>query len=375
MSSSLSAYFHQQQASEPVSTSKGIAMSDDTRLPYQSNQWISTNYQYPPKEQILYPQNNMSVFQGGFADPVRFVLSAGENIGVNLRECYFSYKIRVVDPTGSGSTYLTKSVGNTGTLASVSGLSYSNGGLVCGSAPSSYSSTLCSMLYLRNSCAPFQKFEIKDITSNKTVESIMKPALLCEAMLSGQPPTFWDAGAGKPECDEYACQVHTFRDPKYYWAKTATAPAKCSSTFSTGDMTPSQLIPILTPESSSTATTRFMTDVQRQQTLLFPSTNTCSLNDGTSIKFFPISDFWNANETVPTRWMPLEFTFYLDTYTNAFCDVQSYLNNATNTTWTQSSYAAQFEIYDCFFHIMKYTLQPTEVPRMVSMMTTGIEIP
>ena len=122
---------------------------------------------------------------------------------------------------------------------------------------------------------------------------------------------------------------------------------------------------------------RMMPEVKRQQTLMFPSDNTCSTNDGSPIRFCPISDLWNNGLQLATRWTPIELDFYLDNYANAFVDINSTLTTKSATCWTQGTpNGLRFEIYDPHLVIRKYKLQTPVIPRFTKMLgSSGIEIP
>ena len=59
------------------------------------------------------------------------------------------------------------------TYCQVAGLNPATGKLVSESSASN--ATTVNMVYLKNSCAPFRLFEIKDRQSQKKIESVINP--------------------------------------------------------------------------------------------------------------------------------------------------------------------------------------------------------
>jgi hypothetical protein len=360
----LTKYFENQKGNVPIATNKGIQFSNDTTLPYQTPRWQGSNYLFH-REQIIYPANNIVVFTGGVSDPIRFSVSTSDNIVTPLNEMKFSFKIRI---RTSPTTLLTKLDAANKTYCSVTNLNASNGALVSGTS-SSTSSTV-SAIYLRNSCAPFKLFEIKDRTSGKLISSIQYPGLYAQAMLSGSSPFFYDASAGLPEAMDYASSVHTFRDPAWYWQPVTTASGSYYSV-----PTPTAM-PLLFPEAGA-GSTRTMVEVQKQQMSLFPSDQTASYDDGSDVYFIPIDHLLQTPMKLPTRWCPLLFEFTLDQYANAIVDVLSTYNSTNGwTVGNNNTGAWNFELFDCKLVITKFFLQVSEVPKIVAQLEGGgIELP
>lgn len=365
----LSRYFSAQKNPEVVG-GKGIAVSNDITLPYQSNRWVAPNYLYH-REEILTPVNNSLTFQSGSSEPIRFCVSTGENIVVPLNEMKFSYKVRV--KMNGTPTYLTKTDALNHTYCQVSGLNPATGALVSSSSTTTnVGGTSVQMIYMRNSCSPFRLFEIKDRQLQKRLESIMNPALYCQAVLTGQSPFFWDDKAGVSQSSEYCADVITFRDPRYYFPPLTTA----NNQTYYQDPTPTAM-PILTPE-SGISPTRVMQQVLKQQMYLWPTDQSCTYDDGGEVYFFPISDIQNCPMKLPTRWCPLLFEFTPDTYSNAVTDLTAWYNSTNGWTITQNNtfQGGVLEIFDCKLYIQKYFLQVSEVPKIVAQLSgSGIEIP
>ena len=81
----LSRYFSGQSYPELVGGSKGINVSIDLTLPYQSNRWICPNYLFH-RQEILTPINSAQTFVSGQSDPIRFTVSTAKNIVCHLNE-------------------------------------------------------------------------------------------------------------------------------------------------------------------------------------------------------------------------------------------------------------------------------------------------
>lgn len=360
----LSRYFSQQKEPQLVSGGGGkggsIQVSNDITLPYQSNRWVAPNYLYH-RQEILTPVNNSLTFQTGSSEPIRFSVSTGENIVVPLNEMKFSYKVRV--KMSGTPTYLTKTDALNHTYCQVAGLNPATGALVSGS--SSATASTVSALYLRNSCSPFRLFEIKERQLGKKLESIMNPALYCQAVLTGQSPFFWDDNAGVSQASEYCADVITFRDPRYYFPPVTIA----NNQTYYQDPTPTAM-PILNPE-NGIATSRVMQQVLKQQMYLWPTDQSCTYDDGGEIYFFPISDLQNCPLKLPTRWCPLLFEFTPDTYSNAVTDVTGWYNSTNGWTLTSNNtfQGGVLEIFDCKLYIEKYFLQVSEVPKIVAQLS------
>ena len=151
----LSRYFSAQTGNEVVASSKGMQVTNDATLPYQSTRWVVPNYVFH-RQEILTPVNNSLTFQTGQTDPIRFSVSTGENIVVPPNQIKFSYKLRF--KTGA-QTYLSKIDAINHTYCQVAGLNPANGNLISGSSASNASTVSC--IYIRNSCAPFRLLESK----------------------------------------------------------------------------------------------------------------------------------------------------------------------------------------------------------------------
>ena len=227
-------------------------------------------------------------------------------------------------------------------------------------------------VYIKNSCAPFRLFEIKERQQQKKIESIINPGLYCQACLTGQSPFFFDSSAGVSQASEYCDDVLTYRDPGYYFPPVTTA----NNQSYYQNPTPTAM-PVLTPENGAGAS-RVMSQVLKQQMYLWPTDQNCNRDDGGDITFFPISDFQNCPMKLPTRWCPLLFEVTPDVYSNAVTDINGTYSSTNGWTLNPNSNTVTgvMEIFDCKLYIEKYFLQVSEVPKIVAQLSGGgVEIP
>ena len=301
------------------------------------------------------PAADNPIYISGTSTSIRFCIATPQNMVISPSESYFTYRIRIQNPSIAGS-YLTKTMANAGTYASISGLT---GGAVTSG------STSVDMIYLKNSLSPFREFKISDIGGTQIIDDISNPALLTQMNLTSQDQAFWSDT--NLEADKYGAHVMKYRDPKYYCGKGNT----------TNQMVPSALIPKPANDSLGSGTSVLFPDVQRQQVELWPLSATGD-DLGMPLIVYPVSDFLRTNEKLYCYFNKLLIQFFIDTYSNAITDVHStYLENASSVgTWTSTSAASKFEITNIEWHLMTYTMMDDIKAKLMAQASgPGIEIP
>jgi hypothetical protein len=350
-------YSHRINQTFPLSDeSKDKSVITDIRLPSEApSQFVNcTDFDYT-KESIITPE--FSVYSSGTDNKIRLSFMSSPNILADLSKGYLSYKIRIKK---TATTYLNKTDAFNGTYAQFGALS--SGALA--------NSSTVKFIYIKNSAVPFSYIAVKDRDSDRDIERIEEPALYSQMLLSGQRTDFWSDDENIGLADIFGCGVHTFTDDKVLFVKSNNASAT--------DAIPSHLLPLL---EYGTGTTRNFTQVRRQQQLLWPSDDTCSISDGKELIFFPCSDFLNSSQLLFTNLNKITLELGINTYGKSITDVSNTLTTAATSIWagaaTNFPTINTFELYDIKFHVPKLSVNESVVAACLktAQSDAGIRIP
>ena len=105
---SSSSYGHQNFAPEVYFSGKTLVETNDATLPFQLNRFVANNYEFRQMTTMI-PSADNPIYISGNSTSIRFCVATPQNMVISPSESYFTYRIRIQNPSIADS-YLTKTM-------------------------------------------------------------------------------------------------------------------------------------------------------------------------------------------------------------------------------------------------------------------------
>ena len=349
-----------------------IKVIDDQRLPQNYPRWVCPSYKKASFVRSI-PVNAQQTFSN--SDTIQFAVNGDSNVMIDCTESYIEFSIDLAGGAvgaNLSATAVNKAIaGFTGQYAA---LRNPNTGERIITDDNVVDTNTMSYVYCRNSNCLFDRFEVRDLSTNTLLDSVENPGLLTTVNLNGQSEEFW-GDEGLELADKYMATVHSFEDDHKMGNATNIAIADVTTDCLTAS--PSHRIPVLAPNPADFKATTIVPAITSTvnyaaQTVantftgtgIFPEVakqlqlmkNSMAIN-GYRFRIPIPSDLLNSCIMQSPVYNKLLLQLPLNSYARAFTDVRSTFAAGTSR-WVRTSNFSSFILSNVNLILKKYIVSP-----------------